>query len=111
MFFHFSKRVLEIEIFCWGRYVVWDVLLGCYFFPFFKKSFGDRNILFVKLFYVVWDVLFGCYFSPFFKKSFGDKNILFVKLFYVVWDLLLLVVLFLFLKGTFGERISDLSHF
>ncbi len=59
MFFHFSKRVLEIEIFCWGSciYVVWDVLLGCYFSPFFKKSFGDRNILFVELFYVVWDLL------------------------------------------------------
>jgi hypothetical protein len=43
------------------------VLLGCYFFPFFKKSFGDRNILFVKLFYAAWDLLLLVVLFPFLK--------------------------------------------
>jgi hypothetical protein len=100
MFFHFSKRDLGVEIFCWGSciYVVWDVLLGCYFFPFFKESFGDRNILFVKLFYVVWYVLLGCYFFPFFTMSFGDSNILFVKLFLCCVGFVAFGCLGLFLK-------------
>jgi hypothetical protein len=58
---------------------VWDVLVGCYFFPFFKNSFEDRNILFGKLFYVVWDLL------------------------------LLIVLFLFFIKEAFGERISDLN--
>ncbi len=52
--------------------VVWDLLLGCCFFPFFKESFGDRNILFVKLYLSsVGFVVLGCYCSL--KETFGDK--------------------------------------
>ncbi len=86
------------------------MLLGCYFFPIFKESFGDRNILFVKLFYVVWYVLLGCYFFPFFTKSFGDSNFFFVKLFYVVLDLLHLVVLFTFLNISFVISMDFLRY-
>ncbi len=67
----FTKRFFFVtRKLCLRSYisVVCDLLLGCYVFPFFKESFGDRNILLGKLYLCSVGCVAWLIFSPFSRR-------------------------------------------